>query len=98
MFTENLDAFLGTDDFAKAGSYTPNNGSGAVTVNVIFDEAEADKFNVSASNPVAVGKATDFSASSAIGAAIVIDLTTFTIRDLELIDDGALVRLQLSRP
>jgi hypothetical protein len=98
MFAENLNEFLDPQALAKSASFVPNNGSGAVTVNVNFDEAYAEQFGIAATNPAAVGKASDFSTSSSIGAAITIDLVAFTIREREPIDDGAFVRLQLSRP
>ena len=97
MFTENLNEYLGTADFAQSGTFTPTSGS-ASTVAVIFDEAYAEQFGVAATNPVAMGKASDFGATVTVGGTLAISGTTFTIRERELVDDGAFVRLQLYRP
>lgn len=97
MFTENLGEFLGTDAFAQSATFTPTTGS-AATVKVIFDEAYAEQFSAAATNPVAVGKASDFGATVTVGGTLLIAGTPFTIRERELVDDGALVRLQLFRP
>lgn len=97
MFTENLGEFLGTDVFAQSATFTPTTGS-ASTVKVIFDEAYAEQFGVTATNPVVEGKASDFGESVTVGGTLLIGSTTFTIRGRELVDDGALVRLQLFRP
>ena len=92
MFTEDLDAFLA--DFCLVATYTPNSGS-AVSKNVIKDETFLAQYGVTGTNPVALGKATDFTVAGSIGATIVIDSTTYTIRGREPVDDGAFVLLQL---
>jgi len=97
MFTEDLDEFLGTDVFAQTGTFTPTSGSPS-SLAVIFDEAYAPQFGIAATNPVVMGKASDFGASVTVGGTLVLGAVTFTIRERELMDDGALVRLQLSRP
>lgn len=93
-FTEDLTAFFDADDFAWAATFTPTTGS-ASSPKVIFDEAYAAELGIAATNPVAIGKAADFGASVTVGGTIAINGTTYTIRERELMDDGALVRLQL---
>ena len=97
MFTENLNEFLDTNAFAQSATFMPTTGT-ASTVAVIFDEAYAEQFGVAATNPVAMGKASDFGATVTVGGTLLIAGTTFTIRERELVDDGAFVRLQLYRP
>lgn len=93
-FTEDLDTFLDDDDFAWAATFTPTTGSGG-TKNVIFDEAYAEAMGVAGSNPTAMGKASDFPTTTTVGGTLVINGTTYTIREREPMDDGAFVRLQL---
>jgi len=93
VFTEDLDAFLDpTTGFATAATY-----DGATAVNVIFDAAYLATFEVSTTNPVALGKAGDFPAGTAIGKSLVINAVTYTIRDRQPQDDGAFVLLQLEK-
>ena len=94
-FTEDLTAFLQTGDFAFAATYTPASGS-PVTVNVIFDEADTGRLGIAATNPVARGRASDFS-DVAIGGndQLVINSVTYRIKDITPLDDGAMVELQL---
>jgi hypothetical protein len=93
-FTEDLDAFLDDDDFAYAATFTPTSGS-AGTKNVIFDEAYLQSLGVGGGNPQAVGKASDFPDGTTRGGTLLIGSTTYTIQERELMDDGAMVRLQL---
>ena len=90
MFTEDLSAFFDTDDFAIAATV------GATTVPVIFDAAYLRALDiVSTVNPVALAQASDTAA--AVGATIVINGTSYTIRNREPQDDGAVVLLQLEK-
>lgn len=93
-FTESLDAFLDSDDFATAATFTPTSGSGGSKY-VIFDEAYAEAMGIAGTNPQCIGKASDFPATTTVGGTLVIGSTTYTIREREPMDDGALVRLQL---
>lgn len=89
-FTEDLSAFLSTDDFATAATY-----DSSTAVNVIFDRAFIETLGMTNTNPVAMGKASDFPEGSAVGKTLLIGSTTYTIRGREPLDDGAFVLLQL---
>lgn len=92
MFTEDLDAFLNTDEHALAGTY-----DGATVVSVIFDnEYRLAHDMVSTTDPVVIGKASVFPAA-AVTKSLLVDGVTYTIRDRQPIDDGAMVRLQLEK-
>ncbi len=96
-FTEDLTVFFQTADFAVAATYTVYGGSPA-TVNVIKDEAFLDRLGVNATNPTALGRASDFSAISANGQdTLAIGATTYRIKDSQPLDDGAVVLLQLEK-
>lgn len=89
-FTEDLDAFFDTNDHGLAGTY-----DGATAVVVILDNEYLLAHDmVSTTNPVVLGKASVFPAA-AVTKSLVVSGVTYTIRDRQLIDDGALVRLQL---
>lgn len=88
--TEDLDAFL--SDFGIAATY-----NGATAVLVIFDRAYLSALTgVAGTNPVALGKASDF--ASPVGKTLAIGATTYTIQNSEPQDDGAFVLLQLEAP
>jgi hypothetical protein len=96
-FTEDLTAFFDTDDFATSATYTSYGGSPA-TVKVIKDEAFLARLDVYATNPVAFGKASDFSAVAANGQdTLLIGSTTYRIKSIEPQDDGSTVLLQLEK-
>ena len=96
-FTEDLTVFFQTADFAVAATYTPYGGAGA-TVNVIKDEAFLDRMGINATNPTALGRASDFSAIAANGQdTLLIGSTTYRIKDSQPLDDGAVVLLQLEK-
>lgn len=89
-FTEDLTAFFGTADFAVAATL-----QGGSTVNVIFDEDYVEAFDrVSTTNPVCLARASDIGAAN-VGQTLVVNGTTYTIRDRQPIDDGSVVRVQL---
>ncbi len=92
MFTEDLDAFLNTNEHAVAATY-----NGAAAVSVIFDNDFLRSVGmVDTTNPVAIGKASDFPvAGSPVGKTLAIGSTTYTIRSYQPMDDGAFVALQL---
>jgi hypothetical protein len=69
--------------------------SKATAVKVIFDAAYIDTLGMTATNPAALGKASDFPAS-AVGKTLLIGATTYTIRSRQPQDDGAFVLLQLT--
>lgn len=90
MFEEDLDAFLDPRDHGVEALY-----DGATTVHVIFDNAYTESFGIAGTSPVALGKASDFPAASAIDKTLVIGGTTYKIRNRQPQDDGAFVALQL---
>lgn len=93
MFTEDLDAFLNTDEHAVDGTY-----DGATAVKVIFDNDYLRALGmVSTADPSALGKASVFPAA-AVTKTLLISGVTYTIRDRQPIDDGAFVLLQLEAP
>jgi hypothetical protein len=67
---------------------------GATAVRVFFDAAYQEALGMAGTNPVALGKASDFPAA-AVGKTLLVSGVTYTIRNREPVDDGALVRLQL---
>ena len=89
MFTENLDVFFNTAEFATAATY-----NGATTINVIFDRAYLSQLGVAGTNPVALAKASDVPAN-AVGKTLQIGADVWTIQDVQPQDDGAVVLLQL---
>lgn len=91
-FTEDLDAFLDST-YGHAVSATYN---GSTAVKVIHDKAYLDALGVAGNNPVAVGKASDFAIPTAIGKTLLIGSTTYTIRNVRPLDDGAFVALELT--
>ena len=91
MFTEDLSAFFDTDGFAVDATL------GAATIQVIFDnEHRLAHDMVSTTNPVAWAKASDVD-SSDVGSTIAISGVSYTIRDVQPVDDGAVVILQLEK-
>lgn len=93
MFDEDLDVFLA--DFGVDATFTPTSGSGS-TPRVIFDRAYFEQLGVAGTNPIAMGKASDFAEATSIGGTLVINTVTYTIRERQPQDDGAFVLLQLS--
>lgn len=91
-FTEDLDVFLDDADFAVEALY-----NSTATVRVILDAAYMEIGGLAGTNPVAVGKATDFPAASAVGKTLVIDSVSYVIRNREPQEDGAMVALQLEQ-
>jgi hypothetical protein len=71
-FTEDLDVFLDDADFAVEALY-----NSTATVRVILDAAYMEIGGLAGTNPVAVGKATDFPAASAVGKTLVIDSVSY---------------------
>lgn len=92
MFTEDLNAFLQTGDFAIAATL-----QGGSTVNLIFDRAALDVLGVSGTNPTALCKASAVSQSN-VGQTLTISGTAYTITNRQPQDDGAFVLLQLKAP
>lgn len=91
MFTEDLTPFFSTADFGLAATY-----NGATAVTVIFDSAYLESLGIAGTNPVALGKASDFAAP--VGKTLLISSTTYTIRNFRALDDGAVVVLELEKP
>lgn len=94
MFTEDLTAFFGNADFAVSAIY-----DSATTIQVIFDEPDLSLAGgiIAGSNPTVLCAAADVAADPT-GKTLLIGTTTWTIRDIQPQDDGAIVRLQLSAP
>lgn len=92
MFTEDLDAFLDS----TTGHGVDATYNGATAVKVIHDKAYLDALGVAGNNPVAIGKASDFAVPTAIAKTLLIGSTTYTIRNVRPIDDGAMVMLELT--
>jgi hypothetical protein len=91
MFTEDLDVFFNTSEFALDATL------GAATIQVIFDNEHRMAHDmVSTTNPVALAKAADVD-SGDVGSTITISGTAYTIRDVQSQDDGSVVLLQLER-
>jgi len=81
MFTEDLDAFLDSDEHATAGSY--NAGSGAVTIYGIYDKEYIDinaggRTPIAGNMPVFLCKTSDV-ASDPVEDAITISGTAYTV-------------------
>lgn len=89
-FEEDLTQFFGVNDFATSGVY-----DGTKTIQVIFDEPDLGQLGVAGSNPTAMCAASDVDADPT-GNTLVIDGTTYTIRDIKPLDDGSTVQLELS--
>lgn len=94
MFTEDLTVFFQTGDFAIAATYKAGGVGGGVTKNVIFDRATLGQLGVSATDPVALGIASDFP-SITTSDTLTINSVVFRIVDSQPQHDGALVELQL---
>ena len=93
MFTEDLTAFFQNTEHAKAAVY-----NGATTIQVIFDEPDLEgSLGIARTNPTALCAASDVAADPT-GKTLAIGSVTYTIRDIKPIDDGAIVKLELSAP
>lgn len=90
-FTEDLDVFLKTSDFAVDATY-----NGVTAVRVIFDKAYVDTVGMAGTNPIARGKASDFPIPTAVNKTLLIGSTTYTIRNVRPLADGAFVVLELT--
>lgn len=82
-FTEDRSVFFKTTDFADAAVY-----DGGTAVNGIVDEEYSEVFQgsqvgVSSSRPVFIYD-TDDIASPTVGKALVVNGTTYTVRDVEI--------------
>lgn len=95
-FTESLDAFLQTADFATAATYKAGGVGSGTTVNVIFDAAYQDHLGITGTRPEATGKASDF-ATMANTDTLTIGSTVYRIVDSQPLDDGSFVLLQLEK-
>lgn len=89
MFTEDLNAFFDTADFAVDATY-----DGATAVKVIFDAAYLEQLGIAGTKPAALGQASVFPAA-AVGKTLLIGSTTYTIKGREPLDDAAIVLLTL---
>jgi hypothetical protein len=92
VFTEDLDAFFSASEFGLAATY-----NGATAAVVIFDNEYVEAVTgIAGTNPVALGKSTDF--ADPVGKTLLISAVTYTIRNKRPIDDGAVVALELEAP
>ena len=89
-YDEDLDVFLDESEHALAAVY-----DGASAVSVILDRAYLETLGVANAGPAALGKASDFPEATCRGKTLVIDGTTYTIKNREPLDDGAFVLLTL---
>lgn len=90
-FTEDLTAFFDENDFAVAATY-----NGTTAVSVILDrEYMQPGGHIAGANPVAWGKASDFTGTAVAGKTLAANGTTWTIRNKEPQDDGSIVLLEL---
>lgn len=91
-FTEDLTAFLGTDDFATAGVFSRT----GATVNVIFDARYQDPLGIEASGPQARGRAADF-AGVIHGDTLTLNVVAYIITNTQ--PDGlGMLTLKLRKP
>lgn len=91
MFTEDLSVFFNTNEHALPATF------GGSTIPVIFDnEHRLTHDMVSTTNPMCWAKASDVD-SSDVGSTIVIAGVSYTIRDVQPQDDGAVVIVQLEK-
>jgi hypothetical protein len=97
VFVENVSAYFDSvSGFALDATFDPAGANTAVKV--IFDEAYIAASGIGGTNPVALGKASDFASGAAtIGKQLVIGASTFVIRGREPVDDGVCVQLELER-
>jgi hypothetical protein len=92
MFTEDLGAFFNAAEHAIAATY-----NGAQTLNVIFDRQYLEPLTgVAGSNPVALVQTSALPDANPSGKTLQIGATTYTIRGVESVDDGAISLLQLT--
>jgi hypothetical protein len=95
MFTEDLDAFFGTADFALEAKYKPATGT-ARTVRVLFDQPGLDTMGINATDVSILVKSSDLEGFSNRDT-IVISGVTYRITAQQPVDDGALNRFQLEK-
>lgn len=94
MFAEDLTVFFDTvNGFAKPATLQ---GGAADGVLVIFDEAFLDQLGIAGTTPAAAVMA-DSVAEADIGKTLTIGSTVYTIKERDLIDDGAIAVLRLKR-
>lgn len=74
MFTEDLSAFLSTDDFAVAATHA------AVAKNVIFEPAFLNQDGIQTQKKTAIGRKSDF-LTVAQGDAITINSVAYTVAE-----------------
>jgi len=102
-FTEELDSFLNTDDFATAATYTPLGiGGSPSTVNVIFDREYIEILvgtpGIEGDEPIALGKASDFPNAKKIqGDTLFINLINYKIVNTKP-DGTGMILLVLEEP
>jgi len=78
--TENLDWFLSSDEFATAATYN------STTVYVILDKEYFEEGGISGFQPIAHGKASDFSAATPGTSTITINSVAYVIQEIH--NDG----------
>lgn len=89
-FDEDLDVFFDTDDFAVAATL-----NGAAAGAVIFDRGYLEQVGIAGTQPVALAKASDYSAADVGKTLVIAGKGAFTIRGFEPQDDGGTVLLTL---
>lgn len=97
MMTEDLDAFLSTEEHAVEATYKAGGTGAGVAVNVIFDESYAEALPLMAgTNPTVLGKASDF-ASWTDTDTLTINSAIYRLTNSKPQDDGAFVLLELEK-
>lgn len=95
MMTEDLDAFLSTEEHAIEATYKAGGTGAGVAVNLIFNSEYAEPLPLmAATSPTALGKASDF-ASWTDADTLTIDGVVYRLTNSKPQDDGAFVLLAL---
>lgn len=95
MFTEDLSVFFNTDEFAIAATYDAAGVN--TTIAVIFDNSYLQQVGlVASSEPVALAKASAV-AVDPVGKTLTVSGVGYVIRNIEPVDDGAVVLLRLEK-
>lgn len=97
MMTEDLDAFLSTEEHAIEATYKAGGIGAGVPVDVIFDNEYAEPLPLMAgTSPAALGKASDF-ASWTDADTLTIDGVVYRLTNSKPQDDGAFALLTLEK-
>jgi hypothetical protein len=97
-FTERLQDFFAVEDFAIVALWTPSAGGAQQSANVIYDSPDQGIWGdtVMTTEYAITMRAADFPGLKG-GETIIAAGATFKVRELRLLDDGALKRATLSK-